>query len=140
MFIRGSLQQCFHGALQSLVAPSELIEGQLADPTEYIPETDETLLVYNPCKPTLSSAHCCGSQTHVIALAFVAQSPASRPSLPLGSTSSLLDCKLCLHDHSLRSGMPYHLRMCHEPFHCSSSDADQMPQTIAEAFGILKCK
>ncbi|KAL0045752.1 hypothetical protein WJX82_003498 [Trebouxia sp. C0006] len=29
---------------QSLAAPSELIEGQLADPTEYIPETDETLL------------------------------------------------------------------------------------------------
>ncbi|KAL0041297.1 hypothetical protein WJX77_011458 [Trebouxia sp. C0004] len=29
---------------QSLMAPSELIEGQAGDPTQYVPETDETLL------------------------------------------------------------------------------------------------
>ena len=67
MVILGSLQQCIYiiliyivtliqvilmYGLQSLMAPSELIEGQLGDTTEYIPETDETLLVYNPCKPT----------------------------------------------------------------------------------------
>ena len=76
MVISGSLQQCICSVLihivilihvvliyglQSLMAPSELIEGQLGDPTEYIPETDETLLVCNPRKPTSSSAHCCGS-------------------------------------------------------------------------------
>ncbi len=46
--------------LQSLMAPNELIEGQLGDPTEYVPETDETLLVCNPCKPTSTIAHCHG--------------------------------------------------------------------------------
>ena len=61
MVVLGSLQQCIYGVLQSLMAPSELIEGQLEDPTKNVPEHDETLLVCNPCKPSSSSAHCCGS-------------------------------------------------------------------------------
>ncbi len=96
------------------MAPSELIEGQLGDPTEYIPETDETLLVYNPCKPTSISAHCCGSR-HMsgfhglglctgfhglglqtgFRLAFTKHSPASNPPLQ-PCHNKLIACLLAL--------------------------------------------